>query len=254
LVHKVSRGSKFNQIYIPSNKEKEFEPGDLVEVKLLKKKTRIYYSNNLEKLAEFKKNLIEEIFKFLAGYIEINQVFIFGSFLTKKIGYNDIDVLILTQRKNNNLDNKVYNDLINKFNLNFHIISFNEQICPLTRSMLYYHVSDKEFKIPIKTTIDENHIRFLLMMPEDLLEVDLDYGIEYYNALRKLCVIKKFLMGKEISPNNIDSYLENLIDKRVLDLLKRNEILDKNILRKIKNVIKDELEKIYGGMNYGKKR
>ena len=35
--HKVSRGSKFNQIYIPTDKEKEFEPGDLVEVRLLKK-------------------------------------------------------------------------------------------------------------------------------------------------------------------------------------------------------------------------
>ena len=29
FVHKVSRGSKFNQVYIPKENEKEFEPGEL---------------------------------------------------------------------------------------------------------------------------------------------------------------------------------------------------------------------------------
>lgn len=260
FVHKVSRGSKFNQVYIPKENEKEFEPGDIVEVRLLKKDVRIYYSKNLKKLTEFKEKLVKEIFGFLMNYKGIEQIFIFGSFLTKKIDYNDIDILILTE-ENSNFEKIVYSDLINMFNLKFHLISFNEErlknlleICPLTRSMFYYYVSNKEFKIPKEIKINDKHIKFLLMMPEDLLKVNLDYGIEYYNVLRKLYAIENFLIGKEIPPDEIDDHLESVIDKRKLDLLKRNEILDKNILGEIKNIIKNKLEKIYRRMNYGKKR
>ena len=261
FVHKVSKGSRFNQIYIPYEKENEFEPGDLVEVRLLKKGITIYYSKNLKKLSNFKERLIEDIFKFLSKHNDIKQIFIFGSFLTKKIDYKDIDILILTQEKNDKFENKVYNDLIDAFNLNFHIIFFNEEklkelleICPLTRSMLYYYVSNKLFRIPKEIKIDEKHIKFLLMMPENLLEVNLDYGEEYYNALRKLYTIENFLIRKEISPDKIDAHLENLIEKRKLDLLKRNEILDEVILKEAKSIIKNELEKIYRRMNYGEKK
>jgi predicted nucleotidyltransferase len=266
FIHKVSKGSRFNQIYIPSEKEKEFEPGDLVEIKLLKKNIKIHYSKNLEKLTRFKEKLIEEIFSFLARYKEIKQIFIFGSFLTQKIDYNDIDILILTQKKEGGLDSKIYDHLINIFNLKFHVIFFNEkklkgllEICPLTRSMLYSYVSNKEFKIPKETKINYNHIKFLLMMPEDLLKVNLDYGIEYYNALRKLFVIENFLVGKEIPPNEVGSYLEKLMDKGKLELLKRNEIMDENILKEVKGIIRNKLEVIYKKINYkegnyGKKR
>ncbi len=260
FIHKVSRGSKFNQIYIPYKNGKEFEPGDLVEIRLLKKNVKVYYSKNLAKLTGFKEKLIEDIFNFLMKYKEIKQIFIFGSFLTKKIDYKDIDILILTSGKKG-FDKIVYDDLINTFNLKFHLISFNEQrlkellkMCPLTKSMFYYYVSNKEFKIPKETKINEGHIRFLLMMPEDLLEVNLDYGIEYYGALRKLYVIENFLIGKEIPPDKIDVQLKNFIGKRKLDLLKRNDILEEGILKEVKNIIRNKLEKIYRRMNYGKKR
>ena len=181
--------------------------------------------------------------------------------MTKKIDYNDIDVLVLTEGNNKDIENNLYNSLIDKFNLNFHLISFDEkklnellEICPLTRSMLYYYASNKDFKIPKKTKINEKHIRFLLMMPEDLLEVDLDYGIEYYNTLRKLCVIENFLIGKETSPDNIDVYLENLLGRKKLALLKRNDIIEKNLLEEVKATVKNKLEKIYGRLNHGQKK
>ena len=259
FIHRVSKGSKFSQIYIPRENKNEFEPGDIVEVRLLKKDFKIYYSKNLVKLTEFKEKLIKEIFKFLMSQKKIRQIFIFGSFLTKKIEYNDIDVLILTEEKNN-FEKNVYNNLINKFNIKFHLISFDEErlkelleICPLTRSIFYYYVSNKEFKIPKETKINKKHLKFLLMMPEDLLKVNLDYGIEYYNVLRKLYTIESFLIGKEIPPDKIDVYIEKTIGKTKLDLLKRNDVLDKSILKEVKDIIKDKLGKIYRRMNYGKK-
>ena len=259
FIHRVSKGSKFSQIYIPHENKNEFEPGDLVEVRLLKKDFNIYYSKNLKELTEFKEKLVKGIFEFLMNYKEIEQIFIFGSFLIKKIDYNDIDILILTN-KNDSFEKMVYDDLINKFNLKFHLISFNGKklkellkICPLTRSMLYYYVSNKEFKIPKEININNEHIMFLLMMPEDLLKVNLHEGIEYYNALRKLCSIENFLIGKEIPPDKIDVYIEESIGKTKFGLLKRNDILDAGILKEVKSMVKDRLKEIYKEINRGKK-
>ncbi len=259
FVHKISRGSRFNQIYIPKENEKEFEPGDIVEVRLLKKDFKIYYSKNLKELTEFKEKLVKEVFEFLTAYKEIKQIFIFGSFLTRKIDYNDIDILILTD-SDDNFGEIIYNNLINKFNLKFHLISFNEKklkellkICPLTRSILYFYVSNKKFEVPKETRIDKKHIKFLLMMPEDSLKVNLD-GIEYYNSLRKIYTIEGFLIGKEIPPNRIDLQLEGIIDKRKLDLLKKNEIVDENIIKEVKDIIKNKLEIIYRRIDHGEKK
>lgn len=261
FVHKVSKGSRFNQIYIPYEKEREFEPGDLVEVRLLEKSIKLYYSKNLKELGKFKENLIGEIFKFLASYKEIEQMFMFGSFLTKKIDYQDIDILVLTDEKNDYFENKIYADLINKFNLKFHLISFNGKklkellkICPLTRSMLYYYVSNKKFEISKEIKIDNNHICFLLMMPEDLLDTNLNKGLEYYNALRKLYVTGIFLLGKEIPPNEVDTLLEKEIGKAKLKLLKDDEILEESILKELKTIIRSKLRSIYKVINHGKKR
>src|SRR3989344_8304572 len=99
FVHKISQGSKFNQIYVPREAEKEFEVGDLVEVKLLKKKIGLYYSQKSIELSKFKGKLINEIFAFLSENKKIKQVFIFGSFLTKKIDYNDIDILVIAEKE-----------------------------------------------------------------------------------------------------------------------------------------------------------
>ena len=89
FIHKVSKGSRFNQIYIPRGMESIFEAGDLVEVKLIKKKVELFYSRKIE-INEFKNKLIREIISFLSRFKDIKQIFMVGSFLTKKIDYNDL--------------------------------------------------------------------------------------------------------------------------------------------------------------------
>lgn len=94
--HRVSKGSRFNQIYIPTGMAEIFEVGDLVKIRLIMKKERVYYSENLRKLgriSEFKENIIKQIFSLLEKFKEIKQAFVVGSFLTEKADYNDIDIM-----------------------------------------------------------------------------------------------------------------------------------------------------------------
>ena len=196
FIHQISKGSRYNQIYIPKEMEEMFEIGDTIKVILLKKKTFIYYSKNL-KLGEFKKNLIKKVFQLLASFPEIKQVFIVGSFLVKKTDYKDIDILIVYNKKIN--EEKIQDFLTEKITLNFHILAIEEKsfnslvkICPLTRSTLYYFVSNRKFVLPEESIFDKNHINFLLMMPYDLLKINAG-SRTFYDNIRRLTTIQRFL-------------------------------------------------------------
>ena len=69
FIHKVSKGSRFNQIYVPIQYSEDFEAGDFVEVRLLRKPLKIFYSQSIKKLSEFKEKLVKEIFSFLKKYM-----------------------------------------------------------------------------------------------------------------------------------------------------------------------------------------
>ena len=260
FIHQVSKGSRFNQIYIPREKEKEFGVGDTVEVRLIKKDNKLHYSKHLKKLSEFKESLISQIFSFLSKYKEIKQVFIFGSFLTKKIDYKDIDVLIFLDEELKGFDERIYKIITDKFNLNIHIISvkidrFKEtlKICPISRGMLYHNISNKIFSMPIETTVNENHLRYLLMMPEDLLRIRLPLGKVYYNSLRKLITIEHFLKKEEIAPDKIDLELVKLIDDEKLLILKEDKSVETPLLKELREIIKNKLIIIYKLIKNGKK-
>ncbi|MEK6874002.1 MAG: hypothetical protein AABW91_04080 [Nanoarchaeota archaeon] len=252
FIHKVSKGSRFNQIYIPLGMNGIFEIGDIVEIKLLRKKVSFYYSKNLKKLSNYKENLAKELFSFLSGFKEIKQAFIVGSFLTSKIDYNDIDILLISDK---NIENEVYQSLIEKFNIKFHVITipahrFEYLIysCPLTRSMLSYFVSNKEFILPSQNKLDINHIRFLLMTPEDLLEVNLG-SRAYYDSIRRLITIESFLENKPVDILKINNQLTKITGESLFSLIKNNEIIENGQIKFLREIIKRKLDLIKNKLN-----
>ncbi len=257
FIHKISKGSRFNQIYIPKEKEKEFEIGDLVEIRLLQKKNRLYYSKNLKRLSEFKERLISEVFRFLSGYREIEQVFVFGSFLTMREDYNDIDILIISDK--DKIDDTIYEDLADKFNLKFHLIRLTAdelekqiRICPLIRGMIYSSVSNKEIKGLPNRDINNNHIRFLLMLPEDVINVDINSKM-FYDSLRRTLVIKSFLKNIDISMKDVSDKIISLIGEHLYNKIRKNEIIKRQENNMIKGVIRDRLKIINNLLKNGQK-
>lgn len=250
FIHQISRGSLFNQIYIPKEAEGIFEVGDIVEVRLLKKKSRIYCPKTMKKLSEFKEKLIKEIFSSLVKFHEIKQAFIVGSFLIEKVEYNDIDLLLITAKKIEGIEEKIYNYLTDKFQLKFHIISFPEssflnleKICPLTRSMLYYFVSNKKFELAKEIKIDKNHLEFLLMMPEDLLKIKANSRV-FYDNIRRLVTIHNFLQNKSLNPIEINKGTDVLVGDFLYSQLKNNELINEKDLAFLRKIIKKQLSEI----------
>jgi len=247
----VSKGSRFNQVYIPKSMEKTIEPGDLVEVRLLKKRFRLFYSKNLQKLTEFKESIIKRIFSITGEFENVETTFIVGSFLAEKIDYNDIDVVLLVSKKSESLEKEVYSQLVNELNLKFHILAIEKQrfghlieACPLTRVMFSSFISSKETAIPEKRVIDKNHIKFLLMMPSDLLEIKLS-SRAFYDSLRRLITIEKFLDNQALDVKIINSELNKLIGDKLFQRIKNNEEIEQKSIDDLRKIIKDKIGKIY---------
>ncbi|MEK6899344.1 MAG: nucleotidyltransferase domain-containing protein [Nanoarchaeota archaeon] len=259
FTHVISRGSRFNQIYIPKDKMPYFEVGDLVEVNLLEKGSKFYYSKNTQKLSPFKEEITRKIFSVLTRYPEIKQVFIFGSFLTKDLDYNDIDVMIVSEIKN--LEEKFHSIITKEVNFKMHLICVNEKelseqlkISPLVRSMLYNSLSNKPIPKMPPIIIDENHIKYLLMFPEDLSKYPLDSGKVFYDSLRKLLSIKHFLERKEYSQKNIDLEIKETIGEKIFSVMKNDHQLAKKTQKELQNILRKEIAEIYAILNHDKKR
>ena len=247
FMHKVSKGSRFNQIYVPKEMELNFQSGDLVEVTLIEKKSSIYYSSGLTKFNEFNENLIKNIFLELKIFKEISHVFIIGSFLTQKQDYNDIDIILISEK---NFEKEVYKLLVDKFELKFHIISIPEnnfeslqKYCPMTRTMLYYFVSNRKFNLPKDIELNKSHIKFLLMMPEDLLTIKLKPKI-FYDSIRRLLTIERFLENLPLNPLDINKEIKNILGEKITLDIRNNEDINDRIIVKLRNIIKSKLDKI----------
>ena len=120
--------------------------------------------------------------------------------------------------------------------------------------MFYYFISNMPFEINNgdklnKSEIDKKHIKFLLMMPEDLLKINLNSRV-FYDAIRRLITINRFLENKELNPLEIEAELKELMGDSLFNYIKNNEALEDKIVEKLRNIIKNKLDKINKILKY----
>jgi hypothetical protein len=240
--HKVSKGSRYNQIYIPRGMEGLFQVGDVVEVRLVEKANVLEegFNKKLE-INDFKKEIIKQIFDITSKFKEVEQTIIFGSFLIQKSDYNDIDLALISDKKD--MEKTIEIALIDKLPFKFHVISFKPEnlkrlldFCPLTRSMFYYSISNKKLEISKNTLLNKEHIEFLLMMPEDLLKINISNSRAYFDSLRRLITIIKFLKSQELDPLKINLELKSQLGE-VYSWSKNNEAITDEGYKKLKSLI-----------------
>lgn len=246
FIHAVSKGTRFNQIYIPKEWNDAFEPGDEVEVRLVRKGTEVYSTKYTPRLTPFKEKLAREIFSILSGFPAIRQAFIFGSFITQLVGFRDIDVLAVVDGPSD-LKNKIEEALQRAINLQFHCITVAgdrfenlRKSCPLIRNMLLSCISNKPIRTLPPQEVDKGHIKFLLMMPEDILEITVGSRV-YYDNLRRLIVIENFLDGKEAINAAVQAAMEKLLTQPLISMLKENDAMDSALLEKVREKVREKI-------------
>lgn len=245
----ISKGSRFNQIYIPKEMNEFFQAGDEVEIRLIKKATLRTEKNVI--LSKERRALADQILKFFS---ERNiKALIFGSFVKSK-NFRDIDIMITS---NINKEQEI------EFQENFgdftHVIKIPEnkladlyERCPITKYMLEAFISNFSISFSGKKKIDKNHIKYLMMMPEDILEFELDSRL-YYDNLRKLVTIEYFLKDKKSKSELRNRIIEKSLGVDLAKRMSENDILTNAEYVKIKYVMKKKIKLIKGFLNVEKR-
>lgn len=230
------------------------ETGDLVAVTLKEKASHIFYFPSHLKLPEFKEKIVQETFKFLSNH-GYRHCFVVGSFLSRGVDYQDIDVVLIGQEQTT-----IGKELEEYMGLKFHLLFFGEKkltellgICPLTRLMFSRYLSSAETELNKKRRkINIPHLEYLLMMPEDLLEISPNSKI-FYDNTRRLVAIERFLKGEEENIEKLNKEVALLLGERLAFRLKENQEINKENLHFIRRVFLEKIKKIKGIL-HGKKR
>src|SRR3989344_2374930 len=97
LVKKISKGTRFNQIYLQKSEGLGFESGKTVIIRALAdaiaKELPIFEYH--VKLNSLKKEIVRTIFKIIGNNGDYGNIIITGSFLDEGFNFEDIDIVII---------------------------------------------------------------------------------------------------------------------------------------------------------------
>lgn len=234
IVGKISKGTLMDQVYIPKERPMGFELGAHVVIKPLAEEDEIkpvYF--NVSNLEPLKVMIIEKIFSELS---DIENVIITGSFLERGFQFNDIDVILINDRK---IDSKKIEQHLNKISgLNFHIIILEYptllkglETDPLYQAMLSKYAAKKRLIFKYKNKINYKLLDLHLLKSKPLIE-NYDYltGNQKYDMTRNVIAISLFLNNRKISNKIIDNEIKKLL-KEETENIKQN-MIDKAVFLK----------------------
>lgn len=271
LISRISKGSRMDQIYISKNRS-GFAVGNYVVITALEgsesgegaaKKASKPYFYGIKQIEPIKLSIIEEIFRIVdKNHPENKNIIITGSFLEKGFEFNDIDIILLSDKKAETEDLK---EKIEEYlGINAHILlldegSLREGIAsdPLYENMLSRCISKNRFVFNIARKINPQILDFHLLKSKALIDgFDILVGKEKYYLVKNMISILLFIKGEKINNEKIDSKIkeifgissekikDNILDKR--DFLRKYkkayELVFRRIMKEIKNQEKHEPE------------
>ncbi|MBI2657302.1 hypothetical protein HYX08_01255 [Candidatus Woesearchaeota archaeon] len=255
LTGKISRGTLMDQIYVPKERPMGFELGMPVVIKPLTEDGEVkpvYY--NVEKLESVKVIIVQKVFRELDF---ANNVIITGSFLEKGFQFNDIDIILLLDKKVNS--GKAEQHLSKLFDLNFHVIALDYSTLlkgletdPIYQAMLSRYVSKKRLIIRYKNKINYKLLDLHLLKSKPLTEnFDFLTGNQKYGMARNMIAILLFLNNKKISNKTIDDTIKKLL-KEDPKKIKDNMIIGKSEFLQEYSMLYNKLfQKILEGIENG---
>jgi len=227
LIKKISKGARFNQIYLQKNEGIGFEPGKSVVISPLEnrisKEPAIFEYN--VKLESLKREIAKLVFKVTDNYGYYDNIIITGSFLDEGFNFEDIDIIIINPV---NMEKDRLKDSIRQnTGINPHLIlidseSFNKGIKrdPLFRLMVDRYVSARRAIFRKDREINYKLLDIYLLKNKNLIEgYDLFSIRQRKKLLRDFISIKLFSENKEVTIKSIEKEINMLFGKDIIENL-----------------------------------
>lgn len=227
LIKKISKGARFNQIYLQKNEGIGFEPGKSVvisplEAIIVKEPSIFEYNVKLESL---KREIVKTIFKIAESHGHYDNIIITGSFLDEGFNFEDIDIIIVNPQ---NLEKEKLKDSIEQsIGIIPHLIlidseSLNRGIRrdPLFRLMIDRCVSAKRAIFRKEREFNYKLLDIYLLRNKNLIGgYDLFSIRQRKKLLRDFISIKLFSENKEVTIKSIEKETNRLFGKGVIESL-----------------------------------
>jgi len=226
LVKKISKGTRFNQIYLQKSEGLGFESGKTVIIRALAdaiaKELPIFEYN--VKLNSLKKEIVKTIFKIIDNNGSYDNIIITGSFLDEGFNFEDIDIIIINPK----IDKSALKDSIRQsIGIAPHLIlidseSFNKGIRrdPLFRLMVDRYVSIKRAIFHKDKKANYKLLDIYLIKNRNLVDgYDLLSIKQRKKLLRDFISIKLFVDDKEVTIKNIKNEIERIFGNEVIEKL-----------------------------------
>jgi len=247
-----------DQIYIPKNRT-GLNIGTYVTIKPIQniKPQKKFYYYNIDYLEPLKIKTIQEITNIIDDY-DPQNIIIVGSFLEKGFNFNDVDILIISD-KNINLKQIIFK-IESQTGIKIHIIQISNKTLikglstdPLYSLMLSKCISQKRLIYKIKHKINYKILDLHLIKSKNLLNnFDILNGNEKYYLTRNLISITHFLNKNKITKRRLDEEIEKTFSLKIKDL-KQNMINKEKFLKIYKKLYENTFNQIMKGIKNGSK-
>lgn len=227
IIKKISKGARFNQIYLQKNEGIGFEPGKSVVISPLEniivKEPSIFEYN--VKLGSLKKEIIKLVFRIIDDNGYYDNILITGSFLDEGFTFEDIDIVIINPR--NIQKDRLKDSIKESTGIEPHLIvidseSFNRGIKrdPLFRLMVDRYVSAKRTIFKKDRELNYKLLDIYLLRNKNLIDgYDLFSIKQRKKLLRDLISIKLFSENKEVTLKSIEREINALFGKDMIENL-----------------------------------
>ena len=222
-----------DQIYIPKQRAMGFEVGTavLIEPALQKvsgKPKLNYY--HVERLAPIKIAVIERIFEYFEQVANVDNVLVAGSFLEPGFEFQDIDIVVLTEKSVNNTAMKAHFKATLGIDIHLIILPLKELLRgiasdPLFQMLLSRFIAKKRLVV-LKSRLIKYKLLDLQLLESKALIDGFDFlnGREKYKLTRNAVAIACFLDNKPLNSCFIDKEIERHFGEASVISIKENNI------------------------------
>ena len=261
LVSKISKGTRMDQVYIPKNR-RGFNIGTYVIIRPLETEKVIEkpFFYNVKHIEPIKINIIMDILNIIGDIADRYENIIFtGSFLDEGFDFSDIDIIIISEEKLNNM--QIKKSIEDVMKIKIHLIILNNRtlmeglsIDPLYQMMLSRCIAKKRFIYKIDYKIDYK-ILDLHLLKSKLLIDNFDYlnGTEKYYLTRNMVAILLCIKHKKINKEIVDKEIGKLFNIKGIQEIKQNILNKDEFLKLYKKIYINTFNKIMENIKHGTK-
>lgn len=259
-VAKISKGSRMDQIYIPKQRH-GFPVGSYVVLKPIQHVAEKHegsrkYFYNVKNLEPLKVYALEKIFTIIdCGSDTCKNIIITGSFLEKGFQFNDLDILLISEEKEDTTSIK--KQIAEELGMNAQILTLTQKELlkgvstdPLYKMMLSRCVAKKRLIEQGKKTKNYKLLDLHLLKSKTMIDnFDLLDGNEKWYLTRNMIAILLFLENKKVNPKNVEEEVRKALGV-TNDNIKKNMIEKKEFLRKYKFTYQKTVNIILEGIEH----